>query len=563
MAQKFIDSLKRNIEVSESGEKSDLLERLEKDTECIRASALLHDITHIPFAHALEDENNILQRHDKSLRINKILENLKQELEELDPESYRTFSFNTWEDFKKAIEKCKKLLNDVRKVLWTISLHEEVDELIELKQKELKGDTSYKIYNEIKGIIEEKYKQQGVEMLEDDRYYIADIIGNTISSDLLSYVLRDPVIAGTEEKPGGWYRLFDYIYIVQDDAGRKRVTIKLTKKGELRLDVISTIIRILNTRYEITELINYHHAKACADAMLGKVAQFCKISESDEGICKELYRSGDEGFLNFLERRIEEGNVIEVEGWDKKDIQDGARTLLQNLRKRRFHKRFHEIRKPTSPEGYDLSEKYKNPETRLKLEKSIIDEFNLSPGQIIIFCPERKSMKEARTLVTFEKMNIYGSLESITVPLNNPKCIEHLKREVGEATVSRIEVIGKQYLDLWKLYVFVDPLIIPVYGYEIKQKLEREFGSCKTFDLSYIEIMRAYQVAKKLSEKVKTYVPEARKTEVLKYIDADRERGKRIGKYENFVDCLEKKMDDLIKEALKAIGPQKKLEGYS
>ncbi len=35
------------------------------DEEIIRAAALLHDITHIPFGHTLEDERRVLPRHDK------------------------------------------------------------------------------------------------------------------------------------------------------------------------------------------------------------------------------------------------------------------------------------------------------------------------------------------------------------------------------------------------------------------------------------------------------------------------------------------------------------------
>src|SRR5215468_6742392 len=35
------------------------------DETLIRVSALLHDLTHIPFGHTLEDERRVLPRHDK------------------------------------------------------------------------------------------------------------------------------------------------------------------------------------------------------------------------------------------------------------------------------------------------------------------------------------------------------------------------------------------------------------------------------------------------------------------------------------------------------------------
>src|SRR5882672_3699673 len=45
------------------------------DETLIRVSALLHDITHIPFGHTLEDERRVLPRHDKDFaRVSYFLE---------------------------------------------------------------------------------------------------------------------------------------------------------------------------------------------------------------------------------------------------------------------------------------------------------------------------------------------------------------------------------------------------------------------------------------------------------------------------------------------------------
>jgi len=53
MAHRIIQSIERNWNVSED------------EKILIRVSALLHDITHIPFGHTLEDERRVLPRHDK------------------------------------------------------------------------------------------------------------------------------------------------------------------------------------------------------------------------------------------------------------------------------------------------------------------------------------------------------------------------------------------------------------------------------------------------------------------------------------------------------------------
>jgi HD superfamily phosphohydrolase len=53
MAHRVVESLRRSQTVSPD------------DERLIRVSALLHDITHIPFGHTLEDERRVLPRHDK------------------------------------------------------------------------------------------------------------------------------------------------------------------------------------------------------------------------------------------------------------------------------------------------------------------------------------------------------------------------------------------------------------------------------------------------------------------------------------------------------------------
>jgi HD superfamily phosphohydrolase len=53
MARAMIESLRRSAAIS-----------AEEET-AIRAAALLHDVTHVPFGHTLEDERRVLPRHDK------------------------------------------------------------------------------------------------------------------------------------------------------------------------------------------------------------------------------------------------------------------------------------------------------------------------------------------------------------------------------------------------------------------------------------------------------------------------------------------------------------------
>jgi len=516
IAQKFVDELKVNINQStllRDAERKEILKRLEDDTESIRAGAILHDIMHIPYAHTLEDENGILQKGDKSKRINIIIEKLRDELNTLGSSrlsniehltSYRIFSFPDQDKFKNTLDRAKYLLDDAKKILWTIAFHDDIEKRISTKKEA--GILKEQIFEKVKKEIE---REKNVKILEANRYYIADIIGNTISADLLSYILRDPQFTGIESTPGGWYRLFDYLEIVKDEVGRNRLVIKLTKKGEWRQDVFSTIIRILNTRYDITEQITYHHAKLSASAMLGKIAYLCGLSEWDEikGENSEwtiLYEIGDEGFFKLLDdriRKIKEGSI------SSRTIKDGegAEKLLECLRCRRLHKRFHVVSQSQrkGPGGFDLAEKYSNPLERWKLEERIEDKYNLTQGSVILFCPKRKgTLKEAKALVLYEKIKSDGNLERVIEPLNSDECIEFVEIERGKSTAAKIKNVAQQYEDLWKLYVFVDPSVIPIYGYEIKEILNKELGYCSSFDLSYLELMEEYKLSKDISQEV-------------------------------------------------------------
>jgi HD superfamily phosphohydrolase len=315
MAQRFVDALQSNVLrfAQEQGQGLETqLQQLKNDTDLIRAAALLHDIMHVPYAHTLEDELGIFLKGDKGSRIDKMIDRLKKELTSLKSSDeigiYRVFSFESEDEFEGALNHALQLLEEVRRVLWTLAVDDEKLEKMEEPDRK-------------------KYEKK---LLEPERFYVADIIGNTICADLLSYVLRDVDFTGIEIRPGAWYRLFDCFTIRTDSKGRSRLVIRLTKKGELREDALSAIIGILNVRYALSEYVLYHHAKCAASAMLGKIASLCSLTE-----CDRLYEIGDEGFMDFLSEKIQamkrsEDNIARRRA-------QAAEKLLTNLRARRFY----------------------------------------------------------------------------------------------------------------------------------------------------------------------------------------------------------------------------------
>lgn len=190
------------------------------DWASVRMAALLHDIGHIPFSHTLEDENEVLPKHDKRDRLNAILEKLKEEV-----------STNV-----------SGLIDEATPILIAIAEND-----------------------------------------EEKQDWRSDLVGNTVCADLLAYITTDASWTGIEKRPG-YYRIYDYFKIAEKAIGRvsnKRFCIALTKGG-LRTDIVSAILDLLDMRYALTERVLFHHAKAVASAMLARVARLCNLRERPE-----------------------------------------------------------------------------------------------------------------------------------------------------------------------------------------------------------------------------------------------------------------------------------------
>lgn len=176
-----------------------------------RLCALLHDISHIPFGHSIEDELGVLEPHDAGGRV------IRQALKPLKPmiDAYGARPHCGW-DF---------------------------DTLVRCLAGEGKG-------------IEQA---------------IQEIVADTMSADLRDYIKRDFHYTGIPFRMDD--RILWYFYISKNDKGEYHLTIELDKQGAVRRDNVSEILYLLRLRYFLGERVYYHPTKIVASTMVARAVQ--------------------------------------------------------------------------------------------------------------------------------------------------------------------------------------------------------------------------------------------------------------------------------------------------
>lgn len=103
--------------------------------------------------------------------------------------------------------------------------------------------------------------------------FAQDIVGNTISADLMDYLTRDHIFTGLPAALG--HRFLDSFYVSpsSDDFKPQRMVLRVVRHDRERKDTLTELLKFLRYRYELSERALAHHAKLAADAMVGKLLQ--------------------------------------------------------------------------------------------------------------------------------------------------------------------------------------------------------------------------------------------------------------------------------------------------
>jgi len=379
MVQLMIDKINSNSpEVKRGGivEKRMLL--------LTRACALLHDFVNVPFGHTLETEGGLFA-----------------------PE---------WKDGSRA----KILLSPERKG--------GVGQIIV-------GLVDKEFLNEITAILsatdnEELAKKEGYPIIEKlDHPYVADIVGNTVCADILDYLRRDIYYTGIQDRYDE--RFLTYLYIENRGKNKNRLVIRLWKKGRMRRDVLSELLKLLRLRYSMAERVYFHHTKVAASAMIIRAVD----DFLGDGNSTTLLEHGDESLLALLENRT--GTI--------------SQKIVEKLRRRQLYKCVYECpyieRKAEEAESEHVhknAQRYRDEQIRRTTEEQIEAQNLLNPGSVIIYDPDPDmQLKEADVRVLWQDEETVFKLSDKALP--------------EPSTKNQVEEIKALHRHLWKLRVFLDP----------------------------------------------------------------------------------------------------------
>lgn len=358
MASAMIAAIERN----QAADPARYLGVTRDEERIIRIAALLHDVTHMPFGHNIEDQTGLFERHDTPRRIELGL-----------------------------------TAGELGRRLRALGVSEQV-----------------------MGILDTGPAASTVPP------YWKQIISDTICSDIFDYLKRDAYYTGLQLAYDP--RLIESFRV---DRASGNLFLDVEKRGLVREDVLSEIVRMLEARYYFSERVYYHHAKIAAGALVAKAVEYAIVSGAHRE--EDFYSTTDESLIALLERC----------DYDRGDLRDRARGLLARLRSRRLMKRAGVFPLYVNAEvQQSLLDRFfakGRHAARLEAERRVEAAATRTLGravEVLFYCPARKmQLKEARIHVRFPGASGVRPL------------FEFADR------VPRLKDLEASYRNLWKFYV--------------------------------------------------------------------------------------------------------------
>ena len=300
----------------------------------ISYAGLLHDITHIPFGHTLEDEfQGIFEyKHDdlESPRLPYILFDQRSGIAQVFKRNEPWIEGLSNNDLVHLLAVIISYKDEVGKPGYEKGLERSFDEILSEKiqnQKNLPKGYPGKVPDAILYYWQDLltwYLDLKQKLLYHP--FMTDIVANTICSDILDYIKRD--VFGTGIEMDFDQRVLQYFVIGREIirggySWRLALCIRDTRKGIDKIDIASEVLNILSLRYSLAERVYYHKSKVSAGAMLAKAISLLenpvepnleygtkvdeKVEETSTSVEKHILSVGmtDDGFLCWLDDKAD------------------------------------------------------------------------------------------------------------------------------------------------------------------------------------------------------------------------------------------------------------------
>lgn len=502
-------------DISESFGKHDY-EKIKVIKKIVSIAGLLHDITHIPFGHSLEDEFSVYIKHDAvdSLRLWYLLFDKKSEIRNKIVEKKKIYGKDISNKklfkliyvilkFKLIItsERSKSFEKEIIEKLKDILKEENSEEKIKLildsfenkllNKNELIDDIPDIDYlkedGNLKKLIKSHDKFEKIAQLailyawyfyfkKNKMFhpFMADVFANTICADLLDYLKRDGQQSGLSElrySP----RIFKHFYIGKDESNNElRLAIGiLDKRGMERTDIINIIINLMGMRHRLAETVYYHKTKTIVTSMflytLNVLDKYNVLPQDSNPYSDEnsILKFGDEELMIYLGNKLDDlrekesprkeySGKLEYFQGQENEI-EVALNILKSIRERKLYKVGAILTRPlfinTNLGSYITD---------------LIEKYHFDPNH-------KQKIRELENYIE----NEVGCKNKILIycPPHHPQAKEvatfiQIKKEgdclpinqfsnkVGGSLKKDIELISKEkYENLWKFFLFVPPVI--------------------------------------------------------------------------------------------------------
>ena len=425
-------------------------------TEVVATAALLHDITHIPFGHTLEDElQDFYLKHDalESPRLRALLFDPRSDIARI---------------FTQSAPHVDGLDNDtLRWLVYFILMFRERPQASPPQSFEdilraaagrdgrapasQPDDGSAAFFT----LALTQYRRLAAQGLFQP--FMADIVSGDVAADLLDYTARDVAFTGLRANFDP--RLLHYFFITQDSTGGPpRLALDvLNPRGYARIDITTEIMNLMRLRYMMAERVYYHKNKVAASAMLARglvghgVPRDTNPFDDPDSVLQPMM--GDEEMVRRLA-------TAEDSSTSKCDLGNGAFSAMQarELGSMIYARRLYvpaliltadatrEMGGVTpivdyfrSPTVAGVAGGTSGKQRLLELQNELSTIGGLGPHGVLIYCPPFKMQAKAVSVpVRFGRQG--------TIPLSQHPDFS-----------AEADLLNRRYQELWKAFVFVHP----------------------------------------------------------------------------------------------------------